>query len=204
MGRGFVRRSDTDSVENGVFCSRNHVHFRTMRTLFPFRLLFNLANCLYIAHSAKPLGVRDASAGASFRTTFTQDFMSVFKYIFDSDWSQRSDIEALKRQNQTLTDRLQNKRATVAENEARIAELEEEVGELALICKTLMQVMLENQICTGRDIEDALRRIDAKDGVVDGKVTKEQPVELKECPQCGRPVQHHHTHCVYCGHQYPQ
>jgi DNA repair exonuclease SbcCD ATPase subunit len=129
--------------------------------------------------------------------------MSVFKYIFDSDWSQRSDIEALKEQNDSLAERLRQRRSKEAATEAQIEELQQEVGELALICKTLMQVLLEKRICTGQEIEALVEKIDAADGVVDGQVTKAKPPELKECPKCQRPVQHQHTHCVYCGHEYP-
>jgi len=128
--------------------------------------------------------------------------MSVFKYIFDSDWSQRSDIETLKEQNAKLADRLRSKRSRESEHDARIEDLEQEVGELALVCKTLMQVLLENHVCTGQDIETMLKQIDRADGVEDGRITKERPAEIKECPQCGRPAQHHHTRCVYCGQQY--
>ncbi len=129
--------------------------------------------------------------------------MSIFNYIFDSDWSQRSDIEALKSQNASLVGRSRERRSKEAANEARVEELEQEVGELALLCKTMMQILLEKRVCTGQEFEALIADLDAADGVSDGKVTKPKPAELKECPQCKRPVQHHHTHCVYCGMKYP-
>ncbi len=128
--------------------------------------------------------------------------MSIFNYIFDSDWSQRSDIDALKRQNATLVGHSRVRRSKEAANEARVEELEQEVGELALLCKTMMQILLEKRVCTGQEFEALIAKVDASDGVSDGKVTKPMPVELKECPECKRPAQHHHTHCVYCGKKY--
>lgn len=129
--------------------------------------------------------------------------MSIFNYLFDSDWYQRSDIEALKEQNSNLTSRVEIRRSTDAEQSARIAELQQDVGELALLSKTLMRLLLEKGVCTGKELEDLMREIDMEDGVADGRVTKDSEKEpTGNCKGCGRPVQPKRSRCLYCGHEF--
>ena len=127
--------------------------------------------------------------------------MSIFNYIFDNEWSQRSDIEALKEQNASLASRLSLKRSSEAVQEDRVAELEQEVGELALLSKTLMRILLEKGVCTGREIEDMMHQVDLEDGVADGRVTKNAARVAGKCPECNRPVDAHRKRCFYCGHE---
>ena len=127
--------------------------------------------------------------------------MSIFNYIFDNEWSQRSDIETLKQQNASLASRVARRRSSEAVQEERVAELEREVGELALLGKTLLRVLLEKGVSTGREIEDMMHHVDLEDGVADGRVTKNAGTDPGKCPECNRPIQAERKRCLYCGHQ---
>ncbi len=127
--------------------------------------------------------------------------MSIFDYMFDTEWSQRSDIQALKQRNSSLATRVALNRASEAAQEERITELEQEVGELALLSKTLMRILLENGVCTGREIEDMMHQVDLEDGVADGRVTKNAASDPGKCPECDRTIQEGRKRCLYCGHK---
>ena len=122
--------------------------------------------------------------------------MSVFKYIFDSEWSQRSDIEKLKVQAARSSKHAEFAKAT---QKARIAELERDVGELALLSKALMQIILERQLCTGEELEALMREIDLADGVEDGRISKGEVKKKRKRKGCGRTVSRKRKKCLYCG-----
>jgi len=97
--------------------------------------------------------------------------MSIFDFMFPN--SQYIDIQLLKAENSKLASRIEA--ISNSDPEARIEQLEQEVGELALVCKTLMRTLLEKRVCTGQEIENLFKQIDLEDGVADGKVTRTDP-----------------------------
>ena len=129
--------------------------------------------------------------------------MSIFDYIFDSEWSQRSDIKALEEQISSLTSGLSHKRFSEVEPEDRVTELEQEIGELALLTKTLMRMLLEKGVCTGKEIQDMMHQVDLEDGAADGRVTKSAEAVAGRCPECDHLVQSRRERCLYCGHEFP-
>ena len=102
--------------------------------------------------------------------------MSVWKYVFDHDLLQRGDIEHLRKRTRSSEQRMRRRRKDV---DARIETLEDEVGELTLLCQALLEVLRESGHLDADRLQAAMQRIDAADGVVDGKVTKpsERPRE---------------------------
>ena len=84
---------------------------------------------------------------------------------------------------------------------ARITELEEGVGELALLCKTLMRMLLEKGVCTGQEINALMKQLDLEDGVEDGRVTKTAGKAGGRCPKCDHAVMAARKRCLYCGHE---
>ena len=112
--------------------------------------------------------------------------MSILNYLFDSEWSRRSDIEALKEQHSSLVSSLG---------------LHQGIGELALLTKTLMRILVEKGVCTGREIEDMMHQVDLEDGSADGRVTKSGEAVPGRCPECDHLVQSHRERCLYCGHE---
>ena len=124
--------------------------------------------------------------------------MSIFNFIFDSEWSQRSDIEDLKQKNIELASKLYQKRPGEATLEKKIHTLEQEVGELALLSKTLMRILMEKGVCTGQEFEALMHQFDLEDGVADGKVTKPSVFKTARCPKCNHPIQPQWKRCLYC------
>ncbi len=124
--------------------------------------------------------------------------MSIFDYLFDNEWSQRSDIEELKSQTADLAGA---RGVADATQKARIKQLEEGVGELALLCKTLMRMLLEKGVCTGQEINALMKQLDLEDGVEDGRVTKTAGKAGGRCPKCDHAVMAARKRCLYCGHE---
>ena len=98
--------------------------------------------------------------------------MSILSYVFDSEWSQRSDINSLKEQNSNVARHQRGQNRKLA---SRIDELEENVGELTLLCRSLLTALRENGTLVPAAFEDVMRRIDLEDGVLDGKVAEPKP-----------------------------
>ena len=115
--------------------------------------------------------------------------MSILRYMFDNEWKQRDDIEALKAV-QASRRRQARRESRSAEN--RIDDLEAEVGELALLCRTLLTVLRETAVVDPDVLAETLKRVDLEDGVLDGRVTPEgkRPAafrEPKETPEAPTP-----------------
>jgi hypothetical protein len=56
----------------------------------------------------------------------------------------------------------------------RIGELESEVGQLTIIIESLLENMSDQEILTKEDIARKIGEIDARDGVIDGRITKQK------------------------------
>jgi hypothetical protein len=86
-------------------------------------------------------------------------------------WQQRSEINELKDQAQAARTRLDlNSR----DHRTRVEALEQQLGELALLTRALLEVLHENGSVKNEQILAAMAKIDAEDGVVDGRVTPEK------------------------------
>ncbi len=92
--------------------------------------------------------------------------MSIWNYIFDNEYMQRADIEALKR-NQSAAIRARSRQAMHAE--ARQKEMEDEIGELALFCRTAVTLMIEKGLITQQEFVNRMQQVDASDGKIDGQ-----------------------------------
>lgn len=102
---------------------------------------------------------------------FLNEVLRPHQHWWDSDAMQRHDIDALR-------DRVhdERRRQVVARGreqalEARVAELEEQVGEATLLCRTLLHLLVENDLMNPERFYEVLASIDAEDGVQDGMVT---------------------------------
>lgn len=99
--------------------------------------------------------------------------MEFWDQLFDSDYKRRADIESLKQiANSRKRARRQDRRET-ADQQKRIEQLEDQVGELALLCRSLLTVLRETEAVQPERFEEVMKQIDAEDGVVDGKITPE-------------------------------
>ena len=111
--------------------------------------------------------------------------MSVWKYVFDNEYLQRADIESLKDANRRRRHRQTQSNARAGK---RLEELEEDVEELTLLCRTLLTVLRESGTVDPAEIAETMRRIDLEDGVVDGKVSdRQKPKPQARAPKSRRP-----------------
>ncbi|QEF98760.1 hypothetical protein Mal15_28150 [Stieleria maiorica] len=101
--------------------------------------------------------------------------MDFWDQLFDNEYKRRADIEKLKR---TVHARRMARRHTadqIDSQEKRIEKLEDQVGELALLCRSLLTILRENGGVDPQRLQEIMTEMDAEDGVVDGKITDPSP-----------------------------
>ncbi|QDV42408.1 hypothetical protein Enr13x_22530 [Stieleria neptunia] len=101
--------------------------------------------------------------------------MDFWDHLFDSDYKRRADIEKLKRAARRRVAARSHEIQQVDQQAKRIDQLEQNVGELALLCRSLLTVLRENRLVEPEQFQEVMDRIDAEDGVVDGMVTPQEP-----------------------------
>jgi hypothetical protein len=99
--------------------------------------------------------------------------MSIFNYLFDNEWSQRSDIEELKarssRQHQVAARSYSRTESKVRSLETEVDTLKDEVGALQLIVRSLVKTLETTPGWREEDFRENLMAIDLEDGILDGK-----------------------------------
>ena len=70
----------------------------------------------------------------------------------------------------------------------RIQDLEDEVGSLLLVVRALSEMLRSKGLFDETAFREAMQRIDLEDGVLDGKVTRPEPVPppVQDAPTPGR------------------
>ena len=76
------------------------------------------------------------------------------------------------------------------------AELEARLEKLMIVTEALWCFIRERHQLTDADLVKMVRKIDLKDGRLDGRVAKSPPAK---CPSCGGTVQASARKCIYCG-----
>ena len=94
--------------------------------------------------------------------------MTIWDHLFDDDYKRRTDINQNLKRIQRLR-RSNSQRAEKLTN--RVDELENQVAELTLLCRSLLTVLRESETVQPEHFERVLKQLDAEDGVVDNKVT---------------------------------
>ena len=64
-----------------------------------------------------------------------------------------------------------------------------------MICQAMWELLRNKAKLTDEDIIKQMQVIDLRDGVEDGKMTRQTLV----CPECGRNVSSRREQCLYCG-----
>jgi hypothetical protein len=90
------------------------------------------------------------------------------RILFDNDFAQRLDIEATA--NRVHAVAYAGRRAN-RELRHDVRELEDDVGVLALACRTMMRILIEKGVMTRDELAAAMNAIDAHDGTTDGRWT---------------------------------
>ena len=101
--------------------------------------------------------------------------MDFWDHLFDSEYKQRADIESLKRMSRLRRSARKRDLQNVKDQQKRIEQLEDQVGELALLCRSLLTILREDGTVEPKRFQEVMKQIDAEDGVVDGKITPQDP-----------------------------
>jgi ribosomal protein S27AE len=85
-----------------------------------------------------------------------------------------------------------------ADSAARtVKELEARIERLTLVSLAMWSLLREKSGLTEENLLDRVRQIDLRDGVLDGKLSR----ETRKCAKCGRVMSARHNKCMYCGHE---
>ena len=86
--------------------------------------------------------------------------------------------------------------AKVSDLQTRFKTLEANLAKALLINEALWEIIKSHHKLTDDDLNDKLYTIDMRDGQLDGKNQRSEPIK---CPNCKRPVSSRHSACLYCG-----
>lgn len=76
-----------------------------------------------------------------------------------------------------------------------VADLQNQVDRLKLICAAMWELVKEKNSLTEDDLIARIAILDAKDGVADGKMSR----GVRKCVKCQRTVAAKQNKCMYCG-----
>lgn len=101
--------------------------------------------------------------------------MAWYDYLFDSEWNQRADINALRETSRRAAasdakQRLNHSRK-LNENERKVDDLRVEVERLNLLVRALYVYAKEHGGMDGEKFHQIVKRIDAMDGEEDGRAS---------------------------------
>ncbi|MEM6583033.1 MAG: hypothetical protein AAF699_17270 [Pseudomonadota bacterium] len=77
-----------------------------------------------------------------------------------------------------------------------IAELEEKVDRLSLLCHALFEELQQATGLTEEQLRERITQIDLRDGKLDGKF---KPETGNVCPECGHKNKSSRSNCYWCG-----
>ncbi len=78
----------------------------------------------------------------------------------------------------------------------RVREMEDRVNRLSMICCAMWTVIAAHTNVGDEELVRLVQELDLLDGVEDGRA---RVPEVRDCPQCHRPVSIRHLRCLYCG-----
>ena len=96
--------------------------------------------------------------------------MSIWRFMFDDPVWRETQVEALATRRRRDT-RLFLHRARDAEG--RIDSLEEQIRELTLVCRSLLDLMVESGTVSPEHFERVMRRIDGQSSLSEGRMPSE-------------------------------
>jgi hypothetical protein len=120
--------------------------------------------------------------------------MSFWDYLFDNEYRQRDDINALK--------------ASIAADAGMSDHTRRSVGHLAsmlkrqeLLLEALVKYLTEKELIDPDGLSKAVTQLDLADGVEDGQIGPDRIADAPKCPFCDRPRNPNRDLCVYCGEE---
>lgn len=89
--------------------------------------------------------------------------MGWMRYMFLGDWGQQMDIEEQRERVASMRRSLRGKRRKDADQDARLDELEAENEQMQLLVRSLVQVLVDKDLLTRREIADVVDTLDPAD-----------------------------------------
>lgn len=112
--------------------------------------------------------------------------MNIFDFLFPEQ-AQASHLRRLSESSALLHSqaRINSSRGQQAQMslENRIESLQSEVGQLAIVIEALLESLADRGILTREELARKMSEIDARDGVVDGRITKQNPGSIPPMPK---------------------
>ena len=82
---------------------------------------------------------------------------------------------------------------------SRKDDTQQELEQLTLACQAMWELLRDHIGVTDDQLKAKILEIDARDGMVDGKITG----EVIDCPHCGQKASTTNPTCQYCGKRLP-
>lgn len=115
----------------------------------------------------------------------------VWRYLFDTELSQRGDIESLREAASFHDEHLTHQGR-------ELAALRRSNERLGLALEAVTRILELKLGVTREEVALMIQRIDLADGVEDGKIGHDVTARAPACPRCGKPVNPTREHCLYC------
>lgn len=118
--------------------------------------------------------------------------MSLWKYLWDDDYKQRDDINALQgaqAASDTMTSRANRK----------LDRLEQRLNQLELTVHGIYRVLEKEGSINTAQFRELLVQVDLEDGREDGRIGKDRTAKAPKCQLCGKPINKKRDECVFCG-----
>lgn len=125
--------------------------------------------------------------------------MSIWSYLFDNEYFQRSDINRLDERASDVEQKLWSAQAKSRNAQQQAAELRHEMGRMLLVIEALSRIVVEKKVCTREELAATLTAVDAEDGTVDGRVSPAKPAARGWCGSCEHQNRPQAAKCAYCG-----
>lgn len=107
-------------------------------------------------------------------------------------WNFRGDDDVIPAQSDLEAGQAKRKADIAAES---VRQLQVRLDRLSMVCQAMWELLRDKAKLTDEDVIKQMQQIDLRDGVADGKMTRQTLV----CPECGRNVSSRREQCLYCG-----
>ena len=130
--------------------------------------------------------------------------MSFFRYLFDSHWMQRADIDSLEERASELEYRVLSSGQSSKSLETDVVHLRRDVSRMMLMLEAVQRTLADKGLCSREDLVRRMQAIDAEDGLIDGKMAlpSSGKPELRYCDSCQHFNPAHLEACQYCGRRF--
>ena len=81
--------------------------------------------------------------------------------------------------------------------QATVGQVDERLDHLALICRSMFELLAEKTGLSEKDLIQKIAEVDLRDGQADGKMS----YKAKPCPSCASMMSPRFNRCLFCGYR---